>query len=609
MLKKLILILFLFCNHFLFSQKEGNIWYFGQNAGIDFNAESPTAITDGAMNTTEGCATMSDNMGNILFYTNGVTVWNSEHQVMPNGDELMGNVSSTQSSIIIKKPGLNNTYFLFTTGHQADIFGLRFTEVDMNLDDGLGDITAIKNIEVQSRILEKVVAVRKENMQDYWLVIHLWDSVRFHSYEITESGLDFDPVISDVGSHVFGSPNTTHGYMKATQTGDRLALAHGGFLHDVEVFDFNTETGEVSNPVYLRDFGEERPYGVEFSPDGSLLYCSIIGEDASVFQYHLEGDTSYVQNSKLLIGDGLDFGGALQLAPNGKIYHVGKYGGTLAVINDPNTIGEGCNYQLDGLYLDGKLGELGLPNFSNSIYQEPPVTTNNVCDGDTTSFIVNLPDIDSVMWDFGDIASGENNFSNEMSPQHYYNGSGNYVVTLTSFSNGEESQLQFPLRIYLNPSIDLGEDGGLCEGQTKVLNASTEHGYYKWQDGSIEPLYYASIIGTYWVDVRANSCFGSDTIILGYCNEKIIMPNVFTPNGDGKNDWFEPLFYKDVLDATISIYNRWGKIVYENTVLPTGWDGRTNDSKAAAGVYYYVINYRGFTGLEYQIKGIVTLLR
>ena len=104
MQKKFILIFFLVIQHFLYAQKEGNIWYFGSNAGIDFNTEIPTAITDGAMDTPEGCATMCDNMGNILFYTNGVTVWNSEHEVMPNGDELFGNVSSTQSAIIIKKP-------------------------------------------------------------------------------------------------------------------------------------------------------------------------------------------------------------------------------------------------------------------------------------------------------------------------------------------------------------------------------------------------------------------------------------------------------------------------------------------------------------------------
>lgn len=609
MQKKLILILFLFIQHFLFAQKEGNIWYFGNNAGIDFNTESPTAITDGAMDTPEGCATMCDNMGNILFYTNGVTVWNSEHQVMPNGDELLGNVSSTQSSIIIKKPGLNSKYYLFTTGHQADIFGLRFTEVDMSLNDGLGDVTNIKNLEVQTRVLEKLVAVRQDNMQDYWVVVHLWDSTRFHAYEVSESGLDFDPVISDVGSLVYGSQNTIHGYMKANQTGDKLALAHGGFLHNVEVFDFNKENGEVSNAIVLADYGEFQPYGLEFSPDGTKLYSAIKGELGSVYQYHLVGDSSDIDDSRMEIGSSLAYGGALQLAPNGKIYHVGKEDGTLSVINNPNALGEDCDYQIDGLFLEGKTGALGLPNFVNSIYQEPPVSTIDVCDGDTTNFVVNLPNVDSVLWDFGDIDSGEDNFSSEIQPQHYYAGPGNFVITLTYFSEGEENSYLFPLRIYLNPVVDLGEDAGLCEGQTKMLDATTEHGYYKWHDDSREAQFVVTQIGSYWVTVRANSCFGSDTITLGYCNEKIEMPNVFTPNGDTKNDRFDPIVYEDVLDASISIYNRWGKLIYEDSNLLQGWNGKISDNNAAEGVYFYVITFRGFTGIVYQLKGYVTLLR
>lgn len=593
----------------LFSQKEGNQWCFGIGAGIDFNTQAPSPFSSNSTNTEEGCSSISDNMGNLLFYTNGVSVWNSQHELMPNGNDLFGNVSSTQSALIVKKPGIDEQYYIFTTGHQADIYGLRFSIVDMSLDGGLGDVTNIKNIELQSRILEKVVAIRQDNMMDFWVVCHLWDSTRFHSYEITASGIDFNPVISDVGSHIMGSANTTHGYMKANQTGDRLALAHGGFIHDVELFDFNKESGEITNPIYLRDFITDRPYGVEFSPDGNILYCSILGEVGTVYQYDLLGDSSYIQNSRTIIGTGTDYSGALQLGPDGRIYHASKYADYLSVIEHPNVLGEGCDYQLNSFYLDGAQCELGLPNFVNTIYQNAPVSSDEVCDGDSTYFVINFPNDGVQEWNFGDPDSGEDNFSGELSPSHFYADTGTYIVTLNYFLEGEVLEYAFKLRIYPNPEVDFGPDKGLCEGQVISLDASTENGYYYWQDGSTRPTYTVTQRGTYWVEVIANTCVASDTITYGFCDEHIIMPNIFTPNGDGKNDNFIPIEYKDVEEATVQIYNRWGKLVFESDNVLSGWNGRIDGANAAAGVYFYVLSYNGFSEITYQTSGYITLVR
>ena len=105
-MKKIITIsLFLIIAASLFAQKQAAHWYFGENAGLDFNSGSPIALTDGQMQTTEGCATISDYDGNLLFYTNGVTIWNKNHQIMVNGENLNGDFSSTNSAIIIPKPG------------------------------------------------------------------------------------------------------------------------------------------------------------------------------------------------------------------------------------------------------------------------------------------------------------------------------------------------------------------------------------------------------------------------------------------------------------------------------------------------------------------------
>ena len=109
----LIFILILFSVS-TFAQKEGAIWYFGYGAGLDFTSHYPKPLTDGQLETREGVATISDSKGNLLLYTDGTSVWNKLHQVMDNGTGLFGNVSSTQSSMVVPKPGSPSIYYIFT---------------------------------------------------------------------------------------------------------------------------------------------------------------------------------------------------------------------------------------------------------------------------------------------------------------------------------------------------------------------------------------------------------------------------------------------------------------------------------------------------------------
>ena len=85
MKKFILVVLFLFVKVVIFAQGETNIWYFGNKAGLDFNSGSPVALLDSQMNTREGCATISNSAGQLLFYTDGITVWNKNHIEMPNG--------------------------------------------------------------------------------------------------------------------------------------------------------------------------------------------------------------------------------------------------------------------------------------------------------------------------------------------------------------------------------------------------------------------------------------------------------------------------------------------------------------------------------------------
>ena len=92
------------------AQSPADWWYFGHNAGVEFQSGNPVGVTDGQLFTTEGCASISDPLGDLLFYTDGSTVWDKLHNIMPNGLGLLGNSSATQSAIIVPAPGNPDEY-------------------------------------------------------------------------------------------------------------------------------------------------------------------------------------------------------------------------------------------------------------------------------------------------------------------------------------------------------------------------------------------------------------------------------------------------------------------------------------------------------------------
>ncbi len=131
-MKSLLYILFLCAAIPVAGQKQNNNWYFGDSAGVTFNTNPPTALTDGMLSTEEGCASISTASGLLLFYTDGVTIWNKQHIVMANGTGLKGHESSTQSAIIVPWPGNTNKYLVFTVGAEG-MEGFYYSVVDMTL--------------------------------------------------------------------------------------------------------------------------------------------------------------------------------------------------------------------------------------------------------------------------------------------------------------------------------------------------------------------------------------------------------------------------------------------------------------------------------------------
>lgn len=384
----IFIILYAFCT---FGQGEANIWYFGENAGLDFNNCDPFAIVDGELNTIEGCSSFSDASGNLLFYSDGSTVWNRNHGVMPNGTGLLGDPSSSQSAMIIPKPGSTNIYYIFTVDDAAGEDGFNYYTIDMNEDSGMGDIIE-GPIDLSSGLnnnwTEKVAAVKGADNGSFWVVSYVYPD--FHAFKVTDEGVDETPVKSSASFNA----TDRRGYLKISPDGTKLAVAHqmeDGFLF----YQFNDATGKVSNEISLPLITEgDRPYGVEFSANSQMLYVLASNDAfnslldgppdeqppldhfATLFQFDVSSNNANaINSSRTIIHESTLFRGGLQLAPDKKIYRTMARSYTegipqLGVIENPNRAGTACNYDHASVGLLGNFSTQGLPPFIASIFSQ-----------------------------------------------------------------------------------------------------------------------------------------------------------------------------------------------------------------------------------------------
>jgi gliding motility-associated-like protein len=479
-----------------FAQKEAAIWYFGNNAGLDFNSGSPVALTNGQLITNEGCTTISDKNGKLLFYTDGSIVYDRTHKIMSNGFGLLGHRSSTQSAIIIPKPNDPNLYYIFTVDEpnpdntddnllndkDPPNNGLNYSIVDLKLNGGLGGIPIneknihlitydINNIEESKfKCSEKITAVQHADGVSFWVITHFINN--FYAFKISTLGVDKKPIQSQtilnipIGGYIYNAI----GYLKASPNGTKIAIANtaarpsselgpkGEIIRNtgnVLLYDFDSDSGKVNNPITL--LNNTNPYGLEFSAKSKKLYVTLNNFDASgntlgssLIQFDLKN--SNIINSNTTINSSSYVAGSLQLGIDEKIYRSSYPFGSdginkLSVINNPELNGLSCNYLQDNIDLKTGNLKLGLPPFITSLFLYTFGHEFN-CLGQSTHFYINSTEkIDAVLWDFGDRTTSTNTDT-----YHTYTQPGDYKVTLIKTVNGENRDpIEKTITIYDSP--------------------------------------------------------------------------------------------------------------------------------------------------------------
>ncbi|MFN8145022.1 MAG: T9SS type A sorting domain-containing protein [Bacteroidia bacterium] len=515
-----ILLIVLFCLNGIsgFAQNETNIWCFGLGAGLDFNSGSPVFFSGSATSTNEGCSSIADASGNLLFYTDGMNVWNRNHIGMPNGSGLMGDYSASQSAVIVKQPGNANIYFIFTAGAWGGP-SIYYNTVDMTLNGGLGDVV-LKNQFMCASSTEKICAVKHANGTDFWILSHEYMSDRFFAFQLSSAGVSAAPVITGIGCIA----SDAVGCMKGSGQGNRVAIAHRN--DTLQVFDFNNASGVFSSPITLSNFTSVTgysAYGVEFSPNGRFLYAA--EEEyyvpCNLYQYDLNaGSNAAIEASRTIIGvDYPDHSfGSLQLGPDHKIYVARNNASVIGVINNPDFLAPSCNYDSLGVNIFPATCYLGLPNeYVNSVISPTLAaftSPTSVCPGGCVAFSNLSANATSYQWSFP--GANPSSSTDENPSQICYSTPGQYTVTLIASNSVYSDTTTIINYINVNPIPQLGLPGH--SNDTMFMSG----GYVSFQwymnsqiiPGATDSFYVATQDGLYYVEVvDSNGCQGTSAYL------------------------------------------------------------------------------------------------
>lgn len=423
---------FLLSTSFLIAQskKWAANWYFGYNAGISFMDGTPKPLSGGVISTWEGCASISDNNGNLLFYTDGSTIRNKKHLVMPEAVDLGGHSSTTQSATIVPLPGDDNVYYVFSLGFAGGTKTLLYSMVDMRLNEGLGGILSKNNV-LFTNSSECLTVIKHCNSVDYWILINELRTNLIKAYKLTKDGLNPKPIESRIGAY-----KGSAGHLKVSPDGRKIAIAL--FNNAFELFDFNQNTGTLSNPMLIRHPEFYRTYGLEFSADNHYLYMAgTLVDGKQIYQFDItSGSSEAILQSKITVGKITDsYFGALQLGPDNKIYVAINEHNHLAVINYPTLKGTDCGFVRDGVSLGGKKSGIGLPNFISGPFNLQPRVSISRSIGSTCKDITLKADIAPSVgnWHYQWYLDGkpiQQATQNSIAPAQ----SGNYQVTVKDIS-------------------------------------------------------------------------------------------------------------------------------------------------------------------------------
>lgn len=534
------------------SQNENNNWYFGYKAGITFQQDTVSALLNNAFTTDLVESAYSDpKTGNLLFYTNGTHIMNKNHEMMNNGSFIWQMAENNLNSSLIVPVKCNpNIFYVFSNDYRKPPSGGQQGLAYSIVDMSLnGGLGKVitKSIKLLGSTTAQMEGVLHANGSDAWIIAHKLNSEDFYAYHVTATGIT-DTVISTVGPLLDDVKNEWP--LVANMQGTMLAMAWEN--REMLLFDFDNKTGQIKERKEWTSASIiSAVHGYCFSPNGKLFYWVNSGNPISYFQYDITAED--IASSEILLGNNslgaYGVSSYLQIGPDGRIYSSPSGGFFLDIINKPDIKGEGCDIEFGKISLGGNQGHGFLPNFISQSYVHTNFNTQQNCSSQIVEFV---------------------------------DQSDNLIL----------SQYSIPI---LEPKYrwDFGDES----------TDTTKNPIHSYQS---EGIYQVSLIVT--DRCRADTII-KEVEVYGPCS--IYIPNAFSPNGDGINDFFE-ISNSRFEWMSLQIFDRRGNAIYEvsGEMQSVNWDGISKGKVVNEGVYSYILLAK--ERIEHnpiQIKGNISSIR
>jgi len=610
MLKFLRILLFLLSTNAFCQIKINNLFVNSTSniSKLNFSTNPPslsyTNVGSGGI-IGEGIAHAEDVEGNIVIWVNSNGVYDKNNTLMPGSTGIFADPSSTEIDIC-PFPNDKNKYYVFY--NKQNCSPLFYSIVDLTKRNGLGDVTNINlPLDDINNYAEGLEIVKNPCKNEYWLLSYQCFKA-FKCFKIDGSGISLSSSFDYVSDKNLGQGELD--YHKG-KMGYAMAFNNQAF-----VCDFDPLSGIISNGKTLSFNSINGMYGLEFSPDASKVYFTDwyahddldIDAPFNLFRYDFKSGiiNSYDKikyNTTNCKGNKVEGLGQIELGKDGKLYIPHFNGCQISVIENANDLDPVFKLIDVNTTLSSGISD----PIQSSIFQAIQFTAdkNNICSGETVK--LSASGGSGYVWKTSGKIIPNNNTELFVNPQQT-----TLYTLLASNQFGCTDSLQIELKVFSNNSavIVFNEIARTCTANSIRLNVDKGLGPYQWSKDNIninganndsllifEP-------GEYNVSFSGTACLQAPKSIIipaEVLNKKVLyVPNLITPNGDGVNDQFMIIndnnqgirkegekyrLYPGVIKITI--YNRWGKIVYANENYQNDWKAEG----LSTGIYYYHLSH------------------
>lgn len=526
------------------------VWCLGYMAGLDFKAPAPAPFLSSVHTHAASAATQCDANGNVLFYANGLKIWDKDGNQMPGSINPVWSAYTSSwnlNSMIIPDGANTNRYFVFTTfpSRGEPPFGayfsgqLTYSVVDMSLNGGKGDVVPGFNHILLDTNCGHYMTIAPGSSCNYWVIVQSYKSGQydFRTYEVNILGVQSKAVVSQFTQVPSLFPNGSGhdvgnraGNMIYSYTRNKVLVAYENA--DVVSYDLDPATGKVSNPTALtwayplvETVVSATIPAICLSPDEQLLYTSgyctgVPGSGFTIRQYPLtmtgntlKAGSPYMvfnppDDTYLAVENGSGFAweqSAMQLGPDKKIYHAFTMGQSfMGRINNPDVPGIGCNFVPNAVSLlpnTYTTSALPSPRFARKSVEQVGSSSYDTIACFQPSITLHAPaGFSSYEWQDG---SRDNAFVATSSGQHF-------VISTDNTCHQRKDSFNIEL---VNFDLSVGDDIVTCyDTILRVTTDAPSGAQYTWSDGSNGSELAIAGPGMYSVTITHNGCSKQDNV-------------------------------------------------------------------------------------------------